>query len=67
MTLVTAGDCFALSGAARADDSLRTTKLGRKIANIAFVGVARLPAENATDGDIRPAGELTIFAWIASS
>ena len=40
MMLVTAGASFALSGAARADDSFTTAKLGTKIANITFAGVA---------------------------
>jgi peroxiredoxin len=39
ITLVTAGVCFALLGAARADDSLTSAKLGKIIANITFSGV----------------------------
>jgi len=40
MTLATAGACFALPGAAPADDSPTTAKLGTKITNITFGGVA---------------------------
>jgi peroxiredoxin len=40
MMLAIAGPCFALSGAAAADDPLTTAKLGTKIANITFGGIA---------------------------